>query len=251
MSRRNKKKEEEPENHERWLLSYADFITLLMIFFIILYSMSEMDKSKYNQLASVFSIEMGGGGTGVLEGESESADSETSVADKELTLTEEQKQEEVKKKIDAYIDTSQLNGSVTTSIEERGLVLSFNDALFFDSGNAEIKEGQTEKFVDIGKLLNQPALKDSFIRVEGYTDSIPVSNPQYKSNWDLSVLRASNVAQVIISDSGIDPNRVSVVGYGEYRPKADNKTKEGRLENRRVDILILNSEFNDTEQTVQ
>ena len=249
MSRRNKKHEEEPENHERWLLSYADFITLLMIFFIIMYSMSEMDKSKYNELASVFSVEMGGGGTGILKGGNGATDSETSVADKEAT--EEQKQEEVKESIDAYIDTSELNDSVTTSIEERGLVLSFNDALFFDSGNAEIKVDQTEKFADIGELLNQPALKDSFIRVEGYTDSVPVSNPQYKSNWDLSALRASNVAQIIIKDSGIDPKRVSVVGYGEYRPKADNKTKEGRLENRRVDILILNSEFNDTEQTAQ
>lgn len=249
MSRRNKKHEEEPENHERWLLSYADFITLLMIFFIIMYSMSEMDKSKYNELASVFSVEMGGGGTGILKGGNGATDSETSVADKETT--EEQKQEEVKESIDAYIDTSELNDSVTTSIEERGLVLSFNDALFFDSGNAEIKVDQTKKFADIGELLNQPALKDSFIRVEGYTDSVPVSNPQYKSNWDLSALRASNVAQIIIKDSGIDPKRVSVVGYGEYRPKADNKTKEGRLENRRVDILILNSEFNDTEQTAQ
>lgn len=249
MSRRNKKREEEPENHERWLLSYADFITLLMIFFIIMYSMSEMDKSKYNELASVFSVEMGGGGTGILKGGNGATDSETSVADKEAT--EEQKQEEVKESIDAYIDTSELNDSVTTSIEERGLVLSFNNALFFDSGNAEIKVDQTEKFADIGELLNQPALKDSFIRVEGYTDSVPVSNPQYKSNWDLSALRASNVAQIIIKDSGIDPKRVSVVGYGEYRPKADNKTKEGRLENRRVDILILNSEFNDTEQTAQ
>ena len=249
MSRRNKKYEEEPENHERWLLSYADFITLLMIFFIIMYSMSEMDKSKYNELASAFSVEMGGGGTGILKGGNGTTDTETSVADK--VVTEEQKQEEVKESIDAYIDTSELNDSVTTSIEERGLVLSFNDALFFDSGNAEIKVDQIEKFADIGELLNQPALKDSFIRVEGYTDSVPVSNPQYKSNWDLSALRASNVAQIIIKDSGIDPKRVSVVGYGEYRPKADNKTKEGRLENRRVDILILNSEYNDTEQTAQ
>lgn len=249
MSRRNKKYEEEPENHERWLLSYADFITLLMIFFIIMYSMSEMDKSKYNELASAFSVEMGGGGTGILKGGNGTTDTETSVADK--VVTEEQKQEEVKESIDAYIDTSELNDSVTTSIEERGLVLSFNDALFFDSGNAEIKVDQIEKFADIGELLNQPALKDSFIRVEGYTDSVPVSNPQYKSNWDLSALRASNVAQIIIKDSGIDPKRVSVVGYGEYRPKADNKTKEGRLENRRVDILILNSEYNDTEQTTQ
>lgn len=247
MSRRNKKHEEEPENHERWLLSYADFITLLMIFFIIMYSMSEMDKSKYNELASAFSMEMGGGGTGILEGGS--GDGETTEATKEQT--EEERQEEVKETIDAYIDTSELNDSVTTSIEERGLVLSFNDALFFDSGNAEIKADQQNKFVDIGKLLNQPALKESFIRVEGHTDSVPVSNPHYKSNWDLSALRASNVAQIIINDSGISPNRVSVIGYGEYRPKADNKTNEGRLENRRVDILILNSEFNTAEQVAQ
>lgn len=249
MSRRNKKHEEEPENHERWLLSYADFITLLMIFFIIMYSMSEMDKSKYNELASVFSMEMGGGGTGILEGGSESDDVENSKGS--IELTEEEQQEVVKETIDAYIDTSELNDSVTTSIEERGLVLSFNDALFFDSGNAEIKENQQNKFVDIGKLLNQPALKNSFIRVEGYTDSVPVSNPKYKSNWDLSVLRASNVAQIIIKDSGINPNRISVVGYGEYRPKSDNTTNEGRIENRRVDILILNSEFNNTEQVTQ
>ena len=93
MSRRNKKHEEEPENHERWLLSYADFITLLMIFFIIMYSMSEMDKSKYNELASAFSVEMGGGGTGILKGGNGTTDTETSVADK--VVTEEQKQEEV------------------------------------------------------------------------------------------------------------------------------------------------------------
>lgn len=249
MSRRNKKQEEEPENHERWLLSYADFITLLMIFFIIMYSMSEMDKTKYSALASAFSIQMGGGGTGIVEGSSGSADSGSGTSAKELS--EEEKQKEVKKTIDEYIDTSELNDSVTTSIEERGLVLSFNDALFFDSGEAEVKENQKDKFADIGELLNQPTLKESFIRVEGHTDSIPVSNPRYKSNWDLSVLRASNVAQIIIGGSGINPSRVSVVGYGEYRPKADNKTKEGRFENRRVDILILNSEFNDVEQLPQ
>lgn len=248
MSRRNKKHEEEPENHERWLLSYADFITLLMIFFIIMYSMSEMDKSKYNALASVFNVEMGGGDASIVEGGNGTGNADTGA---EGELTEEEKQLEVKEAVDQYIDTSGLNDSVTTSIEERGLVLSFNDALFFDSGDAEIKENQKNKFADIGRLLNQPALKESFIRVEGHTDSIPVSNPKYKSNWDLSALRASNVAQIIINDAGIQPNRVSVIGYGEYRPKADNKTEEGRNENRRVDILILNSEFNNAEQVAQ
>ena len=83
--------------------------------------------------------------------------------------------------------------------------------------------------------------------MEGYTDNVPMKNEEYDSNWDLSVMRASNVAKAIIDQSGIDPTKVSAVGYGEYRPTGDNNTSEGRAQNRRVDILLLNSEFNDTE----
>lgn len=244
MSRRRKNEDEEHENHERWLLSYADFITLLMIFFIIMYSISQMDKTKYEQLASVLSVEMGSGGSGFLSGGKEPISKDN--------MTEEEKKEEkdqmaIKKEVDEYIKNSDLKGSVTTSIEERGLILSFNDALFFDSGKAEVKEKQEKKFIDIGRILNRESLKSSFIRVEGYTDNVPIKNPAYKSNWDLSVLRASNVAQIIIDQAQINPERVSVVGYGEYRPKGDNHTEKGRLDNRRVDILVLNKELNEIE----
>jgi chemotaxis protein MotB len=248
MSRR-KKHDEPHENHERWLLSYADFITLLMIFFIIMYSMSNLDKEKYQQVASGLQKAMGGGGGANIigiEGKvpiDESIPVNTNIVD----ATEEEKLEHVKEVVDKYLEDSGLSGSVATTVEERGLVLSFKDSLFFDSGKADIKTEQTKKLVEIGKILNQPIINGSFIRVEGHTDNRPINTYLYKSNWDLSVIRASNVSQLLINQSGIKPERVSAAGYGEFRPKADNNSEVGRASNRRVDILIMNTKFNEVE----
>jgi chemotaxis protein MotB len=248
MSRR-KKHDEPHENHERWLLSYADFITLLMIFFIIMYAMSNIDKEKYQQVASGLQKAMGGGGGANIIGTDGgvSIDETIPVNTNIVDATEEEKLEHVKEVVDEYLEDRGLSGSVATTVEERGLVLSFKDSLFFDSGKADIKSEQAKKLVEIGKLLNQPIIKGSFIRVEGHTDNIPMSNYLYKSNWDLSVIRASNVAQLLINQSGIKPERVSAAGYGEFRPKADNNTEAGRASNRRVDILIMNTKFNEVE----
>lgn len=249
MSRR-KKHEEAHENHERWLLSYADFITLLMIFFIIMYSMSNLDKEKYKQVAAGLNKAMGGGGGSNIIGkdggvsiDDEWAPTNTNV----VNLEEEQKLEKVKEVVDKYLKESGLENSVASAVEERGLVLSFKDSLFFDSGKADIKAEQINRLVQIGKILNQPIINGSYIRVEGHTDNRPISNSAYKSNWDLSVIRASNVAQVLISQSGMDPRRVSAAGYGEFRPKADNKDESGKAKNRRVDILIMNTKYNEVE----
>lgn len=248
MSRR-KKHEEAHENHERWLLSYADFITLLMIFFIIMYSMSNLDKQKYQQVASSLNKAMGGGGGANIIGVDGKVDIQqsTPVDNGIVETTEEQKLEHVKDVVDKYLKDSGLSGSVETKVEERGLVLSFRDSLFFDSGKADIKPEQAKKLVEIGKLLNQPIINGSYIRVEGHTDNRPINTYLYKSNWDLSVIRASNVAQVLINQSGIKPERISAAGYGEFRPKAENNTEAGRASNRRVDILIMNSKFNEVE----
>jgi chemotaxis protein MotB len=260
MSRR-KKKEEEHDNNERWLLSYADFITLLMIFFIIMYAMSRMDQGESTELKRSISAEFGAilevsGGdnpidTGADASSEQNAVQDVSQAEKNQAgepLTEGEKQEQVKEQLDAYIAENTLSDDITTSIETRGLVISFNGSMFFESGEAEIKSDQLPSLVAVAKVLNQPFLEQSYIRVEGYTDNVPMKNDKFDSNWDLSVMRASNVAKAIISQSGIDPTKVSAVGYGEYRPTGDNNTSEGRAQNRRVDILILDSEFNDTEK---
>lgn len=250
--RRKKHEEEEHENSERWLLSYADFMTLLMIFFVVMYSMSNVDSEKYKNVTAGLNAIMGGGtsfsimendGGGVSivpgDGEGKATDAES--------MTEEQKLEEVKSNVDQYLEDSTLSDSVETSIEERGLVLSFKDALLFESGKVVLKPEQTEKLTEIGRILNQSLISESYIRVEGHTDNVPIENNIYKSNWDLSVIRASNVAQLLIDQSEIAPERVSVVGYGEYRPKGDNSTEEGKIANRRVDVIIMNSEFNEVE----
>lgn len=249
MSKR-KKHDAEHDNSERWLLSYADFITLLMIFFVVLYSMSNLDNKKYQQIAAGLNKAMGGGGATLIGKDAGTAiDKNSAPVDTNVVNTDDQaKLEQVKSLVDQYLSTSGLSDSVTTSIEERGLVLSFKDSLFFDSGKADIKEGQVKKLVEIGKILNQPIINSSFIRVEGHTDNVPISTYEYKSNWDLSVIRASNVSQLLISQSGIKPERISATGYGEYRPKASNNSETGRASNRRVDILIMNTKFNQVEK---
>lgn len=248
MSRR-KKHDETHENHERWLLSYADFITLLMIFFVVLYSMSNLDKQKYQQMAAGLNKAMGGGGATLIgSDQGSSIDKDSAPVDTNVVNSDEvAKLEQVKNVVDKYLKESGLSASVETKIDERGLVLSFRDSLFFDSGNAEIRTEQIKKLVEIGKILNQPLINDNFIRVEGHTDTIPINTYLYKSNWDLSVIRASNVAQLLIGQSGISPERISATGYGEFRPKADNSTEAGRAANRRVDILIMNTKFNQVE----
>lgn len=238
--RKKHEEEEEHQNHERWLLSYADFITLLMIFFIIMYAMSTLDQKKYEKLTTALNQAMGDG-TAIADTGSNMG-GETGNG-----LSEDAKLKKVKEKLDKYLKENNLSASVSTTIEKRGLVLSFKDSLFFDSGKAEIRPEQIDKLITISKIINQSIISDSYIRIEGHTDSVPMHNEIFKSNWDLSVMRASNVAQILIDKAGINPERLSATGYGEYRPKVDNSTVEGKSTNRRVDIIIMNSQFNEVE----
>lgn len=238
--RKKHEEEEEHQNHERWLLSYADFITLLMIFFIIMYAMSTLDQKKYEKLTTALNQAMGDG-TAIADTGSNMG-GETGNG-----LSEDAKLKKVKENLDKYLKENNLSASVSTTIEKRGLVLSFKDSLFFDSGKAEIRPEQIDKLITISKIINQSIISDSYIRIEGHTDSVPMHNEIFKSNWDLSVMRASNVAQILIDKAGINPERLSATGYGEYRPKVDNSTVEGKSTNRRVDIIIMNSQFNEVE----
>lgn len=241
MHKRKKyEEEEEHENHERWLLSYADFITLLMIFFIIMYAMSNLDKGKYEKLTTALNQAMGDGSSIADTGSKMGGEIGNG-------LSEDEKLKKVKENLDKYLKDNNLSGGVSTTIEKRGLVVSFKDSLFFDSGKAEVRPEQVDKFIKICEIINKSIASDSYIRVEGHTDSVPMHNEIYKSNWDLSVMRASNVLQILINKAGIKPERVSATGYGEYRPKVDNSTAEGKSTNRRVDILIMNSQFNEVE----
>ena len=243
-----KKRQEKPENSERWLLTYSDLITLLMALFVILYASSNVDSKKYKQLSDSFRQAFyvsgifensGPKGEDVIDGES------GPVIDSTLgEETEEEKLEDVKAQVDKIVENSDLKGRITTSIEERGLSISFSDNVFFDTGQAILKEDFKNDLMSISKVLNE---MDNYIRIEGHTDNVIISNELYHSNWQLSSIRASNVAEFLVNDGNINPNRVSAVGYGEYRPLQSNDSEDGRAQNRRVDIVILNSKYNVSE----
>lgn len=247
---RKKEHEKEP-NHERWLLTYSDLITLLMIFFIVMYSMSSVDQSKYKQLAQGLNKAMGGGGgasiigtdSGAISLDKEWKPSETSIVSEETSM------EDAKGQLEKYVKENGLSESVGISIENRGLVVSFKDSLFFDLGKAAVKPQYTDTLLQVAKTLNLPGIQGNYVRVEGHTDNQPMKNWEFQSNWELSTKRATNVLQLLISQGGVAPQRIEAVGLGEYRNIASNDTPQGQAQNRRVDIIILNSKFNAIEQT--
>jgi chemotaxis protein MotB len=241
-----KKKNQEHMNHERWLLSYSDFMTLLMILFVVLYAMSSVNKSKYQQLSESLKVAMGGGKSIIANQDAVSITekSKPQVIDYQAQQ-EQQKLEQLKAQVDKYLEQNGLKSSASTQIDGRGLVVSLSDTLFFDTGKAEIKPEWESKLTDLGKILNQ---LNNYIRIEGHTDNVPIKNGEFSSNWQLSCARAANVTEFLMQNSSIPPEKLSAVGYGQYRPIADNSTEAGRAKNRRVDIIIVNSKLNSIEK---
>lgn len=243
-----KSSKKEKDDTERWMLSYLDFITLLMIFFLMMYAISNVDSKKAQELARSLKIAFNQGSGQNVIAISDSTNSPPDVVDStndpDDSSAETEKLSDIKEKVDDLVNNSELKGSVTTSIQERGLIISFNDNVFFNSGEAEIKPDWQSKLISISKILNGI---DNYIHVEGHTDNVAINTNYFHSNWQLSAVRAANVVEFLISKGNVKPERLSSLGYGEYRPVQSNDTEEGRAANRRVDIVILNSKFNDSE----
>ncbi|MBU3099106.1 MULTISPECIES: OmpA/MotB family protein [Clostridium] len=250
-----KKREEKEGNGERWLLTYSDLITLLMIFFVVMYASSTADTTKYKQLAKSLNVAISGGGASII-----GSDTATSVSNSTVTVVdppetttnaansktaEENNMENIKKNVDTYLKQNGLASSVSTKIDERGLEVSLKTSLLFDVGTAGVKEDSAKKLISIGKILNHV---NNYVRIEGHTDSTPMSNNEFKSNWQLSAFRATNVTELLISKAGISPKKISAVAYGENRPVATNTTEVGKAKNRTVDIIILSNQFSKTEK---
>lgn len=247
IKRRRMRKEK--DNTDRWMLSYLDFITLMMIFFLMMYAISNVDNKKVETLANSLKIGFNSGnGKNVIAvtDNTNSPDSTDESVDENYSSTESEKLTDIKRKVDELVNNSELKGGVTTSIQERGLVISFNDNLFFNSGEATIKPDFQGKLISISKVLNGI---DNYIHVEGHTDNVAINTTYFHSNWQLSSVRAANVVEFLISQGNVKPERLSSIGYGEYRPVKANSTEEGKAANRRVDIVIINSKFNSSESS--
>jgi chemotaxis protein MotB len=262
--RRSKLHEEHEEhvNHERWLITYADMITLLMVLFIVLYSISQVDLAKFRRLKEGVAGGFGGpaaagalsGGAGPLEGGGGVFDAglegtqavtsaqaaQAALADAQARAAGARQQRSVlqgaQQEIQRSLDQEGLGDTVKFQLESRGLVVTIvSDRVLFEPGQAELR-AEGREVVDklaaaIGRLPNKLA-------VEGHTDNVPISG-RYASNWELSTARATTVLRELIERHGIAPARLSAAGYADERPVAANDTPEGRGANRRVELVVL------------
>ena len=245
-----KKKHPEHVNHERWLVSYADFITLLFAFFVVMFATSQTDKGKQqqvsdsvkraldnDQIASVISGILGGTvddkgkGNAQMRGPGGAQKQAVEPKDKQVELLPaiQHLNKELEQEIKA--------GKIQVQMTPRGLVVSLRQAAFFPSGDDTIEptaNASIKKIADtIRGLPNQ-------IRLEGHTDSLPVRRARFKSNWDLSAARAISMMELLTNEFGMAKDRVAIGGYADTVPVGSNDTEEGRALNRRVDIVILN-----------
>lgn len=218
----------EGTNRERWLVTYADLITLLLVFFIVMYALSSrISGEKFDQLATSLASAM--------KKTSTPKPSDRSAYSKDLS----HEQRNFKATADAVIESlvkTDPKSDVKIDIDQRGLVVSLIDTSFFDPGSAKLKPSSFKAIMAVAQPFSK--LKNE-IRVEGHTDSSPIHTALFPTNWELSTSRATAVVRFLIDHSHISATRISAAGYADNKPVASNGTAEGRKRNRRVDIIVL------------
>ncbi|MHB0816859.1 flagellar motor protein MotD [Stutzerimonas stutzeri] len=229
--------QEEPDNHERWLVSYADFITLLFAFFVVMYSISSLNEGKYkilsDSLVGVFNqpdralkpIPIGEERPRTTQPNPSQTDEPSQPIDPLESIMRSMRE--------AFADLIGSN-QLTLRGNELWVEIELNSSLLFPSGDALPNDHAFELVEKVARIL---APFDNPIRVEGFTDNLPISTDKYPTNWELSAARAGSVVRMLAAD-GVAPSRLAAVGYGEFQPIADNATLEGRARNRRVVLVI-------------
>ncbi len=246
-----KKKQEEHENHERWLVSYADFITLLFAFFVSMYAISTVNEGKYKALSESLqaafttstSAIFSGAGTGGMGGGAGEVSRLKAGEPPSISDRFRQNFSSDFKRISRALQSLKGKTNMTLMLDERGIVVRLSQPMLFKGGSAELKSGAYDVLDEIASAIKSTARN---IRIEGHTDNIPVQSKEYPTNWDLSSARALVVLKYLLSAHSFDPTKISASGYGEFRPIATNDTLRGRSKNRRVDIILLNNYREDT-----
>lgn len=267
-----RKKHVEPHNDERWLLTYADMITLLMALFIIMWAISTVNNDKFDELSKSLSdafsgkvlpgsssVFGGGGGEGTISpilsapvvGElgPEATSSEDlargaiarvqgPAAEETASAAEQSNLEQLKLQVDELARQEGLERRLSATIDERGLAIRIlPDKTLFDTGEADLRADALPVLDKITGLVT--AIEgDNPVRVEGNTDNVPISTARFRNNWELSTARAVTVLSTMI-EAGVAPDRISAAGYADQRPIAANDTKRGRALNRRVEIIVV------------
>jgi chemotaxis protein MotB len=238
--------EEEHENSERWLLTYADLITLLLAVFVVLYSTAEQDTSRFRRavsaMAQVFNPkELARIGPG--QGAGNETEACIALGGDSVMCSQEEYQQMIKSQetLDTVQATLEVEGGdggkgLSTRMTERGLIISVEEKLLFASGKSDFRPGAHEVLTRLaGHLRKVP----NPIQINGHTDNVPINTPQFPSNWHLSSARAIKTAEYLIVNEKMPMDRIHVAGYAETAPAAANTTAEGRAKNRRVEVLLL------------
>jgi chemotaxis protein MotB len=243
MSKRRRRMHEEHEEHidESWLVPYADILTLLLALFIILYASSSIDQEKYQAIMETFQSEF----TGTSNPDKQEGLTTAPLPPDQQQVVPPKKEEkedktdagldELKQKLEKYINANKLNAVVTLEDTLRGVEVSIKDVVFFDSGSAVLKEHSFKTLNGIVGLINTVP---NSISIEGHTDNEPIHTSTFRSNWELSAARAASVLHYF-DKKNVDPKRMQFTGYGEYQPLVPNNTVKNQQANRRVTIVIL------------
>ncbi len=243
--RRGNKAKVKKENSERWLLTYSDLITLLLAFFIIMYSIASLNQGKFQQLAESLHQAMSGSNTPITFSTSGGKKSLL----KNTSLTQAQQQQvtaivhenqvfsDIFRQLEHYIVAHHLQASVHAVDESRGIRIAIHSDVLFANGSDQLRPQALKILQGIVPFLNKVTTR---VQVNGYTDSVPIRTQQFPSNWYLSVDRAAGVVTYLIAQ-GVIPTRLSAQGFSKFRPVATNTTALGRQINRRVDIVLLHS----------
>ena len=219
-----------------WMLTYGDMMTLLLTFFVLLFAFSSIDEGRFSAIISAFQGYFGIMDMSRIDGDPVILPFDPSELAREQMLN-------LYEQLTSLIEATGIDG-VHLEQQERGLIIRFAEQVFFDLGEATLKPEALDILSAVAEFLRD---LPNPLRVEGHTDNWPIRTARFPSNWELSVHRATNVVRYLINEEGFDPQKLSAVGYAEYRPIRPNDTAEDRAMNRRVDIVIMNIDLWDYE----
>lgn len=240
LAKKTRHKKHEEHISEAWLVPYADILTLLLALFIVLFASSTVDQQKLEQMSAVFN-QVFDGGIGVLDNPSPTepiieASPEATEAMKRY-MTDQQQLEQTQAKVEELIAVNELENQFETKLTDEGLLITIRDSVLFQPGSAQINQDQIMIAQGLAQLLSFNPERN--VIITGHTDNVPINNPEFSSNMELSAIRAVNFLKTIVdSNSALDEKYFSVRGFGENIPIASNDTPENRAKNRRVEVLV-------------
>lgn len=251
---RRARHEDEHENHERWLVSYADFITLLFAFFVVMYSLSSVNEGKYRVLSDSIvqafrSIDVNSTGEKMIVSSTArpalvalppkpQAEEKVDAAAEARRQAAEERRRELAEEIKRALEPLAQSGQVRVTEGARGISVEINSNVLFATGDAALGAPAGQALRAVAEVVSGAGFP---VVVEGHTDNTPIATYRFPSNWELSAARASSVVR-LFAEAGVSPHRLTAAGYGDQRPVADNSSDPGRARNRRVTILMESME---------